>query len=210
VAPGRPSEKTGGHRVPIRSGPVPSGPVRATDPPLSAAAIADTPARKAGRTRHGHRLSLPGPSSAGGLDPLPRQVHRRRVRGSPRLGLAPSTVLVRVRSLRERGYVTGFHAAVDLARLGRGVQAMLSVQVRPLSRSVINGFQAWALGLPEVLSVYVLAGDEDFLVHVAVRDVETLHALLVDQFSRRSEVVRFRSSIIYQHSRRRVVPRMAE
>jgi DNA-binding Lrp family transcriptional regulator len=120
-----------------------------------------------------------------------------------RLQVAPSTALVRVRSLRERGYITGYHAAVDLAKVGRGLQAMLSVQVRPLNRAVIEGFQTWALGLPEVLSVYVVAGDDDFLVHVAVADVDSLHAFLMDNFSQRREIIRFRSAIIYQHTQRR-------
>jgi len=82
---------------------------------------------------------------------------------------------------------------------------MLSVQVRPLSRSVIDRFKKWALALPEVLSVYVVAGDDDFLVHVASADIESLHAFLIDNFSQRREIVRFRSAIIYQHAQEHVI-----
>lgn len=123
-----------------------------------------------------------------------------------RLGIAPSTCLVRTRMLRERGVITGFHAEVDLGRLGRGVQALVSVQVRPLSRDVIAGFKAFAIAQPEVLSVYVLAGGDDFLVHVAVGDVEGLHAFLMDTLSKRREVVGFRTSVIFEHTRRALVP----
>jgi len=61
-----------------------------------------------------------------------------------RLGIAPSTCLLRTRALVDRGVISGFHAHVDLARTGRGVQAMLAVQVRPLSRPVIENFKAFA------------------------------------------------------------------
>jgi DNA-binding Lrp family transcriptional regulator len=121
------------------------------------------------------------------------------------LGIAPSTCLERVRALRERGVITGFHAAVNLMALNREVQAMLHVQVRPLSRRVIEGFKAYAMSLPEVLSVFVVAGGDDFLVHVAVPSVDSLHAFLMDKFSGRREIAGFRSSVIYEHTRKTTI-----
>jgi DNA-binding Lrp family transcriptional regulator len=121
------------------------------------------------------------------------------------VGIAPSTCLERVRALRERGVITGFHAEVSLPALNRHVQAFLHVQIRPLSRQVIEGFKAHVTALPEVLSVFVVAGGDDFLVHVAVPSVDALHALLMDKFTKRREIVGFRSSIIYQHARNPVV-----
>jgi DNA-binding Lrp family transcriptional regulator len=122
-----------------------------------------------------------------------------------KLGIAPSTCLERVRALRQRGVISGYHAAVDLAALNRNVQALLAVQVRPLSRAVIEDFKAYVAGLPEVLSVFVVAGGDDFLVHVAVQDIDHLHAFLMDRFSQRREIVGFRSSIIYQHTSNQVL-----
>jgi DNA-binding Lrp family transcriptional regulator len=131
-----------------------------------------------------------------------RQTNRELARAA---GVAPSTALERVRALRERGVITGYHAEVDLPSLNRGVQALLHLQVRPLSRTVIERFKAYAMSLPEVLSVYVLTGGDDFLVHVAVPDVDALHAFLMDKFTGRREIVGFRSSVIYQHSRKPVI-----
>ncbi|MDI3419807.1 Lrp/AsnC family transcriptional regulator [Streptomyces luteolus] len=122
-----------------------------------------------------------------------------------RLGIAPSTCLERTRALRNRGVITGFHAAVDLRSMGRPVQALLSIQVRPLSRDVIEGFKTYVSALPEVLSVFVVAGSDDFLVHVAVPDVDQLHTFLMDRFSQRREIVNFRSSVIYQHVANQVI-----
>ncbi|MFF4343060.1 Lrp/AsnC family transcriptional regulator [Kitasatospora sp. NPDC001540] len=115
------------------------------------------------------------------------------------LGIAPSTCLERVRLLRNRGVITGYHAAVDLPALNRSVQAFVAFQVRPLNRQVIESFKAYAAGLPEVLSVFVVAGGDDFLLHVALPDIDRLHTFLMDRFSERREVVNFRSSVIYQH-----------
>jgi len=121
------------------------------------------------------------------------------------LGIAPSTCLERVRALRDRGVITGYRAEVSLPALNRHVQALLHVQIRPLSRAVITGFKQYVTPLPEVLSVFVVAGSDDLIVHVAVPGIDELHAFLMDKFSKRREVVGFRSSIIYQHAQNQVI-----
>jgi DNA-binding Lrp family transcriptional regulator len=131
-----------------------------------------------------------------------RQTNRDLARA---VGVAPSTCLERVRLLRARGVIAGYHAEINLAALNRHVQALLHVQVRPLSRTVIEGFKTYVTALPEVLAVFVVAGGDDFLVHVAVPSVDSLHAFLMDEFSERREIVGFRSSVIYQHAHRRVI-----
>ena len=124
-----------------------------------------------------------------------RQSNRELAR---RLGIAPSTCLERVRALTRRGVIRGYHAEIDPTALNRGVQALVSVQVRPLSRTVIDAFKDSASGLPEVLSVFVLAGGDDFLLHVAVQDLDHLHGFLIDRLSQRREIAGFRTSVIFQ------------
>ena len=131
-----------------------------------------------------------------------RQTNRELARA---VGIAPSTCLERVRLLRARGVITGYHAEISLAALNRTVQALLHVQVRPLSREVIESFKTSITSLPEVLSVFVVAGGDDFLVHVAVPSVDALHSFLMDKFTGRREIVGFRSSVIYQHVRKPVI-----
>jgi hypothetical protein len=53
--------------------------------------------------------------------------------------------------------------------------------------------------------VFVLAGGDDFLLHVGVSDVQHLHSFLVDKLSSRKEIVQFRSSIIFTHGRKQAL-----
>ena len=128
-----------------------------------------------------------------------RQTNRDIAR---KVGIAPSTCLERIRLLRERGVIRGYHADVDPARLGRGVHALVAATVRPLSRTVIDAFQQSVLELPEVVSVYVMAGTDDFLIDVSAPDIDTLHTFLTDRLSMRKEVVGFRTSIVFRHLRK--------
>jgi len=50
-----------------------------------------------------------------------RQTNRELARA---VGIAPSTCLERVRLLRARGVITGYHAEISLAALNRTVQAL--------------------------------------------------------------------------------------
>lgn len=127
-----------------------------------------------------------------------RQTNRELAK---RVGVASSTCFERVRRLHERGVIRGYHADVDLAAIGRDVQALVFAQVRPLSRELIDSFQSEASAMPEVMSVFVLAGGDDFLLHVGVPRIEALHAFLVDRLSRRREVIGFRTSVIFRHER---------
>ncbi|TMR95659.1 Lrp/AsnC family transcriptional regulator [Nonomuraea basaltis] len=134
-----------------------------------------------------------------------RQSNRELAR---QLGIAPSTCLERVRALTRRGVIRGYHADIDPAALNRTVQAMIAVQVRPLSRAVINAFKSSAAEMPEVLSVFVLAGGDDFLLQVAVQDLDHLHSFLLDKLSKRKEIVGFRTSVVYQQVQKAVPTRL--
>jgi DNA-binding Lrp family transcriptional regulator len=115
------------------------------------------------------------------------------------VGLAPSTCLERVRRLRELGVINGFHADVDLGSLGLGLQALIAVRLRRHSRELVDSFREYVLGLVEVLGVYHVAGADDFLVHVAVRDAEALRDLAMDAFTTRDEVSHIETRLIFQH-----------
>lgn len=118
-----------------------------------------------------------------------------------RVGVAPSTALERVRALQRRGVIRGYHAEVDPGHLGRGVQALVSVLVRPPDRARIDAFLAYAERLPQVVDIYLLTGNEDFILNVAVPDTDALYALVIDELSARPEVSNVRTSIVYEHRR---------
>jgi DNA-binding Lrp family transcriptional regulator len=119
--------------------------------------------------------------------------------------VAPSTSLERIRALRQRGVIRGFHADIDLRTLGRPVQALIAVRIRPPSRDTIEAFRDWVRQLPETVGVFVVSGGDDFLVHVAVPDTDALYGFIVDRLTERPELADVRTSVVYEHLRRTVV-----
>ncbi|MDA0565065.1 Lrp/AsnC family transcriptional regulator [Streptomonospora sp. S1-112] len=143
------------------------------------------------------------------LDELDRAILRELQKDARRtnrdlaaaVGVAPSTSLERVRSLRERGVLRGYRADIDLESIGRGVQAMIAVRIRPPSRRNIEAFREWVARLPETVSVFVTSGTRDFLVHVAVPDTDGLYAFVIDRLTERPEVADVETSVVYEHMR---------
>ena len=117
------------------------------------------------------------------------------------VGVSPTTALDRTRSLRQRGVIRGALLDVDLATIGRPVQALIAVRIRPPSRRNIEGFRDWVAALPETVGVFVVSGTEDFLIHVAVEDNERLYAFVIDRLTQRPEIADVRTSVVYEHLR---------
>jgi DNA-binding Lrp family transcriptional regulator len=148
------------------------------------------------------------PAGPGDLDEIDRHIVHELARDArlpnnalaERVGIAPSTCLGRVRSLRERGVIRGYHADVDPAAIGRPLQAMIAVRLRGDARGRIRGFAADVAGLPEVLNVFFLAGKDDFLLHVAAASTAALRDF-VESLSASGDVSYTETSLIFEHVR---------
>lgn len=117
------------------------------------------------------------------------------------VGIAPSTCLTRVRSLRDRGVIRGFHAEVELGALGLPLQAMVAVRLGAHSRSQIEKFRSRAPTLPGVLAVFHLSGANDYLLHVAAESPDALREFVLDHLTTDPAVVHAETSLIFEHVR---------
>ncbi|NHD17057.1 MULTISPECIES: Lrp/AsnC family transcriptional regulator [unclassified Actinopolyspora] len=126
-----------------------------------------------------------------------------------RIGLAASSCLQRVRRLREQGVITGSHIDVDPAATGLTLEAVVSINVRPHTRAVVDSFREFVMAQPETRSLLHVSGQADFMLHVAVADSAHLQSFLVDKLSARTEVRHFTTSVVLEqvHTRALTPPR---
>lgn len=124
------------------------------------------------------------------------------------VGLAPSSCLVRVRRLRERGVLRGMHADVVPTAMGVGLQALIAVRLSRHRREDVETFLAFVHALPEAIGWFHVTGAADFLVHVAVRDSDHLRDLAMDAFTTRVEVAHLETSLIFESERSFALPNL--
>lgn len=121
------------------------------------------------------------------------------------VGIAASTAHTRIKSLFDRGLITGYHAALNQAKLGRGLQAIIGVSLRSGARQEsIQAFTDEVRQLPEVIQLFFVGGSDDFLVHIAVSNSSEVRLFVVDHLSARHSVASTNTSMIFEYHRNAV------
>ncbi|MGI9641691.1 MAG: Lrp/AsnC family transcriptional regulator [Acidimicrobiia bacterium] len=126
------------------------------------------------------------------------------------VGIAPSTCSERVQRLRDSGVFRGFHAEVEPAALGIGLQALVVVRLRRHAEDLVNRFWDHAEEMPEVKAVYHLSGGNDFLCHVVVKDSDHLRRVAVSGFTSLPEVAHIETSLIFEHRSKPSLPDLTD
>ncbi len=116
-------------------------------------------------------------------------------------GVAPSTSLLRTRALRANGVLRGIHADVDPAAVGRPLQALIAVRLHGHTHSHVDAFRTLAPTLPGVLQVFHVAGQDDYLIHVAAAGAEALRALILDHITSHPAVRATQTHLVFEHVR---------
>ena len=99
------------------------------------------------------------------------------------LGVAPSTMLERVRRLEERGYFSGFKAIINPEKLGFGVQALISVSLGQHSTQTIRPFEQAVKSIPNIMTCYHVTGRFDYILHIVAKNLKELGVLVKEQIA---------------------------
>jgi len=99
------------------------------------------------------------------------------------LGVAPSTMLERVRRLEERGYLNGFKAIVNPEKLGLDVQALISVSLGQHSTQTIRPFEQAVKSIPNIMTCYHVTGRFDYILQVVAKNLKELGLLVKEQIA---------------------------
>lgn len=116
-----------------------------------------------------------------------------------RVGIAQSTCLTRIRLLRERGVIRGFHADIDPRAVGHGLQTMIAVRLHPHARGHLSDFAESMRRRPEVLDVYFVAGANDYLLHVAMASTDAIRWFVAEHLNRNPNVAHTETMLIFEH-----------
>jgi DNA-binding Lrp family transcriptional regulator len=115
------------------------------------------------------------------------------------LGVAESTVSTRLRRLHASGLVRGYRADVDLSVLGLSLQALIAVRLGQHNRADVDSFRSRAPEWPGVISMFHMAGADDYLLHVVARDAEDLREFVLSHLATHPAVSHSETNLIFEH-----------
>jgi Lrp/AsnC family leucine-responsive transcriptional regulator len=87
------------------------------------------------------------------------------------VNLSPTAVLERVRRLTRDGYILGYEARLDPAKLGAGLMVFVEVLLDRTVQDVMDTFRASVQVRPEILECHLVAGGFDYLLKTRVADM---------------------------------------
>jgi DNA-binding Lrp family transcriptional regulator len=113
-----------------------------------------------------------------------------------RVGLSASQCSRRRAALEQAGVIASYHARLSTAGVGLGVVVFVQVTLAAHSPENSKRFLRLIEGLDEVQEAYALTGDADYLVRLAVPDLQALSRVLNEVFLPHESVAHVRSSIV--------------
>ncbi|MGP9783338.1 AsnC family transcriptional regulator [Arthrobacter sp. MYb211] len=116
------------------------------------------------------------------------------------LGIAASTCLARLNALRDSGVISRFTIEVDPQVLGRELEALIFVKIRPGARHLMSSFASDMRAKPGVRQLFFLGGADDFVLHVAVRNSSDVRQFVLDNLSANPAVATTQTSLVFEHS----------
>ena len=89
-----------------------------------------------------------------------------------RVGLSTTPCWKRVKRLEEEGYIVKRVALIDRAKVGLKVTIFVSIKTNEHDPAWLENFARVAASFPEIVELYRMSGDVDYLMKVVVADVE--------------------------------------
>ena len=118
-----------------------------------------------------------------------------------RVHLSPSPCLARVRALEARKLIRSYVALLDPKQLGLHLNVFISISLKQQSRKALQAFEERLCVREEVMECYLMTGESDYLIRVAVADMPSLERFILEQLSPIAQVEKIRSSFALKQVR---------
>lgn len=135
------------------------------------------------------------------LEELQRDGALSNVELARRVHLSPSPCLARVKTLESSGVISRYVALVNAARLGLGLSVFISISLKTQSKEALAEFERRIQEHDEVMECYLMTGDSDYLIRVAVADIGALEKFILEQLTPIPGIEKIRSSFALKQVR---------
>ncbi len=98
-----------------------------------------------------------------------------------KIGLAPSSCLLRTKSLKESNIIKQFTTIIDEKMVGYEITAFAKIALSPLNRDTSQRFIEEASNIPQIVECYTITGDCAYLLKVYAKDLKFYRDFVIDK-----------------------------
>lgn len=120
--------------------------------------------------------------------------------------LSATAIARRIRTLEERGVITGYQAQVSKSALGLTMMAIVQISLKSQNEELLAAFEKAAAAAPSIISCHMMSGEDDYIIAVLARDLADFERIHKEQLSRLPGVARLRSSFVLREVVSRPLP----
>ena len=135
------------------------------------------------------------------LNELQNDSSHSNVELAKRVHLSPSPCLMRVKALKDKGVIRNYVALADPKVLGLGLNVFISISLKEQSKESLAQFEKRISEHDEVMECYLMTGDSDYLIRVAVADMGALEKFILEQLTPIAGIEKIRSSFALKQVR---------
>ncbi len=135
------------------------------------------------------------------LEQLQEDSSLTNVELAKRVHLSASPCLMRVKALESQGVIKRYVALSDPHKLGLGLNVFISISLKEQSKLALSEFEASICKHEEVMECYLMTGDSDYLIRVAVADIAALERFILERLTPIPGIEKIRSSFALKQVR---------
>ena len=118
-----------------------------------------------------------------------------------RVHLSPSPCLARVKALEAAGVIQRYVALANAAALGLGLNVFINISLKTQSKEALAAFEQSIAEHDQVMECYLMTGDSDYLIRVAVADISALERFILDRLTPIPGIEKIRTSFTLKQVR---------
>ncbi|KAA0893089.1 Lrp/AsnC family transcriptional regulator [Pusillimonas sp. ANT_WB101] len=128
------------------------------------------------------------------LEELQRDSSLSNVELARRIHLSPSPCLARVKALEAAGIIKGYVALVEAPAIGLGITVFINISLKSQDRKSLADFEHRITEHEAVMECYLMTGNADYLIRVAVADMAALEHFILEHLTSIPDIDKIRSS----------------
>lgn len=112
------------------------------------------------------------------------------------IGLSTTPTYERIKRMERVGIIEGYFTKVNRRLQGLSLGVLCNVQLKSHASEYLEEFEQEIIKLPEIRSCFHIAGNFDYLLKIAVRDMDEYSYFVKDKLSKIPHISQVQSSFI--------------